>query len=290
MKTIVSTIILIVLHFHTQAQQPEPLVFTVKYDFVHVYDTTDRANPFRETMHLLVGQTSSTYRRSPAAPVERPSAAPAAGGGRVISVVGMPMVVVNAPGISDGELFQYPAAGNLKYSTHIAMNDYLLEEKLPTINWKVGTATKTIGDFKCQQATGAYAGRTYTVWFAPDLPFRSGPWKLSGLPGLILEAKDATGDVAFTFNAFTKADSGQVTTYNKTRLITTSEKALNRIREAFDENPVATMQAQLSPGSPAPALAYRLPSGKTVRGEEAQELIDKKKKAKNANNNPLELK
>jgi GLPGLI family protein len=291
MKIITTSVLLLSLHVGAYAQQPEPLVLTVKYDFMHVYDSTDRANPIRETMYLLVGPTSSTYRRSPAAPFIKPSAEPAVrSGGPTITVAGMPMAVVSASGISEGELFQYPSAGTFKTCTHIAMNDYLVEDKLPVINWKVGTDTKTIGDFKCQQATGMYAGRTYTVWFTPDLPFRNGPWKLNGLPGLILEAKDATGDVAFTFSAFTKADSGQVTTFNKTRLITTSQKALDRVREAFDENPVASMQAQLPAGSPAPALAFRLPSGKTVRGEEAQELIEKKRKAKNQNNNPLQLK
>ncbi|WP_315817632.1 GLPGLI family protein [Paraflavitalea speifideaquila] len=291
MKIITTSVLCLILHLGVYAQQPEALVLTVKYDFMHVYDTANRANPVRETMYLLVGQTSSAYRRSPAAPFNKPDATPAVSGGRpTITVSGMPMAVVSAPGISEGELFQYPAAGVFKNCIHIAMNDYLVEDKLPVINWKVGTDTKTIGDFNCQQATGRYAGRTYTVWFAPDLPFRNGPWKLNGLPGLILEAKDATGDVAFTFSGFTKADSGQVTTFNKTRLITTNQKALNRVREAFDESPVATMQAQLPAGSPAPALAYRLPSGKTVRGEEAQELIEKKRKSKNPNNNPLELK
>jgi GLPGLI family protein len=291
MKIITTSLFFISLQIGAYAQQPEPLVLTVKYDFMHAYDSTDRANPIRETMYLLVGQTGSTYRRSPAAPFIKPSAEPAVrSGGPTITVAGMPMAVVSAPGISEGELFQYPAAGIFKTCTHVAMNDYLVEDKLPVINWKVGADTKTIGDLKCQQATGTYAGRIYSVWFAPDLPFRNGPWKLNGLPGLILEAKDATGDVAFTFSAFTKADSGQVTTFNKTRLISTNQKALDRVREAFDENPVATMQAQLPAGSPAPILAFRLPSGKTVRGEEAQALIEKKRKAKDRNNNPLELK
>lgn len=200
------------------------------------------------------------------------------------------MAVVSAPNMSDAELFQNPSTGVLNVCTRLGMVEYLVEDKLPAIKWQVSTVAKTIGDFKCQQATGTYAGRTYTVWFAPDLPFRNGPWKLSGLPGLILEARDAAGDVSFVFTGFAKADSGQVTTYPKRKLITTSQKALDRVREAFDENPVATMQAQLPADAPPPTLAYRDASGKIVRGDEAQALIDQKRKAKKALNNPLELK
>ena len=279
--------------FAAIAQQPEPLIATVNYTFTHVFDTTDRNHPLQEKMNLYLGQNSSSYRRAPYSspnPVPVPSATTPVRTGAIVMVSGSPMAVVSAPGISTAEVFQYPATGELKSSTYIAMNDYVVEDKLPVIKWQVSTETKTIGQFKCQQATGSYAGRTYTVWFAPELPFHNGPWKLNGLPGLILEAKDGSGDVTFTFDGFQKADSNQTTTSIKRRLITTTEKALSRVREAFEENPVATMQAQLPAGASQPKLAYRDVSGKTVTGDEAQEMLNKKKSAKFVINNPLELK
>jgi hypothetical protein len=37
---------------------------------------------------------------------------------------------------------------------------------------------------------GFFRGRNYIAWYSPDIPKPYGPWKLFGLPGMILEARD----------------------------------------------------------------------------------------------------
>lgn len=59
------------------------------------------------------------------------------------------------------------------------------------ISWELLNETKNINSFNCQKARGNFRGRTYTVWFTNDIPVSLGPWKLNGLPGLILEATDS---------------------------------------------------------------------------------------------------
>ncbi|WP_412467086.1 GLPGLI family protein [Pedobacter sp. KLB.chiD] len=76
--------------------------------------------------------------------------------------------------------------------------DYLVQEITDKINWKILAETKTILGYNCQEATGTWKGRTYTAWFTTDIPVGFGPWKLRGLPGLILEATDKTGRITFS--------------------------------------------------------------------------------------------
>lgn len=74
---------------------------------------------------------------------------------------------------------------------------YLVKEVIPEIAWVLTNETKNIGEFSCQKATGAFRGRNYTVWFTNEIPLPYGPWKLNGLPGLILEAKDDLNELYF---------------------------------------------------------------------------------------------
>lgn len=271
------------------AQEGAPVIASVTYEFIHVADTNHADQPLKEMMELQLSETHSRYRRKPltSAPVQNTGQqAPRA----TISVSGGPMVVVNGPGITTTELYQYPKDGKLNMVASIGRQGYLIELDLPKIKWSIGTATKKIGDYNCQQATGAYAGRTYTAWFTTELPFQNGPWKLSGLPGLVLEATDAKKEVQFLFKEINKDTAAITTKTTKERLVTTTEKAFQRASEAFFEDPVAGMQAQLPPTAPPVQIAYRDASGKSTVGENAKVLIEKnKKEAKTSNNNPLEL-
>ncbi|MEM6516789.1 MAG: GLPGLI family protein [Bacteroidota bacterium] len=67
---------------------------------------------------------------------------------------------------------------------------YFLKENIPSIPWDIKQEYKTVSGLNCQKAAGSFRGRTYIVWFTEDIPINLGPWKLGGLPGLILEAED----------------------------------------------------------------------------------------------------
>lgn len=66
-----------------------------------------------------------------------------------------------------------------------------------SLQWELETGTKNVLGYTCQKAAVRYLGRNYIAWFAPALPISSGPWKLRGLPGLILEVSDERGEYQF---------------------------------------------------------------------------------------------
>lgn len=55
---------------------------------------------------------------------------------------------------------------------------------------KLTGKSKTIGKYKCQEALITRGGRTYRIWFAPDVPITVGPWGLSNVPGIVVELTD----------------------------------------------------------------------------------------------------
>lgn len=74
----------------------------------------------------------------------------------------------------------------------ISGNSFLIKDNYTELDWDISTETKTMAGFLCTKATTTFRGRQWIAWFTIDIPLPFGPWKLHGLPGLILEAHDAT--------------------------------------------------------------------------------------------------
>lgn len=71
------------------------------------------------------------------------------------------------------------------------------EEPFSELAWEICDSTKNVLGYECIMAATCYHGRKWTVWFAPEIPVPDGPWKLRGLPGLILEATEEKGHHSF---------------------------------------------------------------------------------------------
>ena len=273
------------------AQQSEPLRLQVIYQFTHVYDTAQRDSPLKEKQQLLIGANSNHYIRGTYVPATQPAMEKeqqASGPTKVVTAI--PVAMVLDPFITAMNIFQIPARQKLAVVEKIGIRDFLKETNLPAIEWKLDTARRKILDYSCQKAVGQFAGRTYTAWFTSEIPLPFGPWKLNGLPGLIMEAIDERHEVSFVATAIHQPEDGQLTDYEGTNYIPASENAIARAKKAYDENPVAAVQAQLSPGSAAPRLMFKDIAGKIHQNSEAEEMIEKRMKdIKKGVFNPLEL-
>lgn len=57
------------------------------------------------------------------------------------------------------------------------------------LSWELGNKKDTILGFPCQNAFTEIRGRKYEVFYTQQIPLPLGPWKLYGLPGMILKAQ-----------------------------------------------------------------------------------------------------
>lgn len=89
---------------------------------------------------------------------------------------------------------------SLWWSQRFKGNIYVAESR-PKIEWQLIDETKKIGNIKAFKATGEFRGRTYTAWYVRDIPLPYGPWKLQGLPGLIVEAYDDRKEMYIYFKS-----------------------------------------------------------------------------------------
>ncbi|RKE98883.1 GLPGLI family protein [Ichthyenterobacterium magnum] len=69
----------------------------------------------------------------------------------------------------------------------IGLKPFIVRDTMAVFKWNFLTEYKSILGYKCQKANVNYRGRDYVAYFTTELPFNAGPWKFSGLPGVILE-------------------------------------------------------------------------------------------------------
>jgi GLPGLI family protein len=97
------------------------------------------------------------------------------------------------------EIFSnYPNIGTRTIVESVTdLSNYQYEESTEFPQWTISEDTCTILNYLCQKATASFRGRNWEVWFSPAIPLNAGPWKLNGLPGLILKAADSRNHYVF---------------------------------------------------------------------------------------------
>ena len=98
--------------------------------------------------------------------------------------------------------FNYVICKNYPVQGQQTINYYSLQQLQYTedmgMNWELEDGDTLILGYHCNKAITTYHGRTWTAWYAPDIPLMEGPWKLYGLPGLILRATDDRNEYVFS--------------------------------------------------------------------------------------------
>jgi len=65
------------------------------------------------------------------------------------------------------------------------------------VKWKITNESETQNGYQAQKALASFGGRIWTAWFTKEISVSDGPYKFSGLPGLIVKLEDDKGDYKF---------------------------------------------------------------------------------------------
>lgn len=120
---------------------------------------------------------------------------------------------------------------------------WFYDEPLVAQQWEISDSSKTLLGYECVKATCDYRGRHWTVWFTPEIPIKDGPWKLSGLPGLILLAEDTSGQYSFIADGIQNSTDIIRPVFGKENYEKTDRIKYLQAKRAFTNNPIEYLKA-----------------------------------------------
>ena len=278
MKILKVTFILSVISTTAFAQSADKALARVRYSFSHMRDTTQRDDFYKENMLLVIGKNASVFTSYDK--INRDEELKKMVEEQIKNQAGNPGAInINRSSVkpvTPTDYF-YFVNENKFFTKERLVTNYLIEETAPKINWKISKDTASFSGVKCQKATAYFKGRNWIAWFAPELPFQSGPWKLNGLPGLIIEANDEKNEVKFQFAGIDKVTETEPAKDSEkpvamagggmgtvklvgmdgssylgseiklpTDAVKTTQKELDRLKEARDKDPQGFLNAQLA--------------------------------------------
>ena len=152
--------------------------------FVAVYDyecrtLNDEAASVTDRMQVVVqvGRTVTKSMPYSAYPVYDDESRPDVAAGFQEALMHMPTVWMGLP------------TGQTTVREFIFPHEYEGYEPTPDITWALTDDTLTVSGYLCQQAMATFRGLEWHVWYTEEIPSSAGPWRLRGLPGLIVKAE-----------------------------------------------------------------------------------------------------
>ncbi|MFC3560510.1 GLPGLI family protein [Pedobacter jamesrossensis] len=225
----------IVSKIAAHAQQSNLALAKAFYKFSYINDTTKRDQPVNKTMVLYMNKDASLFRN-------------------LMDEESKLLLYLSKGGSkSKFDILEESAsliqiADKTQRVERLIDNMYVISEGQKTIDWKLQDETKKIGNYLAQKATAEISGRYYTVWFTQEIPFQFGPWKLKGLPGLILDARDSRGEVIFEFDGFEmmkKEELVKISVPKSFKIKKVSFGEFEKIYKSFYDDPITFSKASL---------------------------------------------
>lgn len=176
----------------------------------------------------------------------------------------------------------------ITYKDRLGRDQYSYEEDR-LLNWKILSETTKIGDYKVQKAETEFGGRKWTAWFTTDLPYQDGPYKFSGLPGLVVKAEDSTGDYSFDLMKNYKISAfPEMTTFGTVMKVKRTDYI--KQQEKFKADPMSFLNSQRGGGGISPPRSQGGGGGNQFSPEVKKRIENGVKDEIKKSSNPIELK
>ena len=147
--------------------------------------------------------------------------------------------------LSTGEfmtIYKNHPDGKLTHTDKICQDWFPFEEEVPRLDWQLTDSVTTVLGYECRGARCVFRGREWTAFYSEDIPLPDGPWKLHGLPGLIMKASDKKGHYTFECIGI-KSNADRPVTIYKVPFNKTDRKGYYDAKHRFDINPYAYYEA-----------------------------------------------
>ena len=180
MKRLLYIILYVVLAASASAQE---VIDTAQFVAVYDYECrtlNDEAAPVTDRMQVVVQVGRTVTKSMPYSAYPQTDEI-----SRADVVAGFQEALMHMPTVWTGL-----PTGQTTVREFIFPHDYEGSEPTPDIAWTLTDDTLTVSSYLCQQATATFRGVEWRVWYTEEIPSSAGPWRLRGLPGLIVKAEN----------------------------------------------------------------------------------------------------
>lgn len=221
----------------TKNEPIDELVLRVQYELKMVEDSTktDR-QPNSETMMLEIGRKCSQFYSYTS--YLRDSTLTADYANKVSQDVLMEHAKAYGNGRVTYRIYKNYPTGKVTTLDRLATSNFRCEEKNEKPVWTLLPDTATVLAYQCRKAVCHFRGRSYTAWFTLEIPVNEGPWKLCGLPGLIIKAEDDRGHYSFECTGVEQSHAPASILFNGKGFESISRKDLNKVYERYAKDPI----------------------------------------------------
>ena len=138
------------------------------------------------------------------------------------------------------KVFKNYPEGKIRVHDRYDLCDWIIDEDWENPSWKILTdSVADIMGYQCVLAESKFRGRLWKAWFTFDIPISDGPWKLCGLPGMILRAHDSRMHYVYEPMSVRTEGIGNVVYYDYKggiRFTTSRLKSLQRKYKSLHED------------------------------------------------------